>query len=385
MLYDTIIIGAGPSGSILAYDLAQRGLRVLLIEKEQLPRYKTCGGGLPLKTVRAIPFDLSAVFELVAQGGELHNDAHCVVRVEVQRPFAWLVMRDAFDNFLAQQAAAAGAEVIDRVTLESVEQNDQEVRVSTSRGAFRASVLAGADGVNSRVARCAGLLQDRAAGTAIEAEVSVPPERLAQLGPYAAFDFGVLKHGYGWIFPKREHFSIGLFYAQPDKAPGLKPALSRYLTALGLENSVIKIEKGHRIPLGGRKQPLHAGRILLIGDAANLADPWLGEGIYYAVRSARIAAEEISAQLQSPGMDLSGYSRRVNQQIVQQLRQAGVFARQVYDHPQLGIRLVSGSAKMQELVFGAMRGDFTFSQMNRGLLRHMLLILKQVRTSQRGV
>ncbi len=90
---------------------------------------------------------------------------------------------------------------------------------------------------------------------------------------------------------------------------------------------------GHRIPLGGAFHPLHSGRTLLVGDAANLADAWIGEGIYHAVRSAHIAAEEIPAILESSPFDASRYTKRIRAEIVSELKAARRFARLVYRYP----------------------------------------------------
>ncbi len=68
MVYDVIIAGAGPAGSVLAYLLTQRGLSVRLIERAQLPRNKTCGGGLTFKAIQNLPFDVNPTYELKDAG-----------------------------------------------------------------------------------------------------------------------------------------------------------------------------------------------------------------------------------------------------------------------------------------------------------------------------
>ena len=61
--FEAIVVGAGPAGSMAAYELTRAGVLVLLLEREPLPRYKACGGGLAAKTVREVPFDLNPVVE----------------------------------------------------------------------------------------------------------------------------------------------------------------------------------------------------------------------------------------------------------------------------------------------------------------------------------
>jgi flavin-dependent dehydrogenase len=165
-------------------------------------------------------------------------------------------------------------------------------------------------------------------GVAVEAELAVSPVSLEAQGTYATFDFGALPGGYGWIFPKRDHLSVGIFKAIPGKAINLKKALEKFIAseAVLLDPRILHLQ-GHQIPLGGRKQTLHKGRVLLVGDAANLADPWMGEGISYAVVSARLAAEQMFNALGSNQIDLSSYTNLINASITPQLLSARQFIR----------------------------------------------------------
>jgi len=378
LIYDAIVVGAGPAGAILAYLLGKSGLKVLLLEKANLPRYKTCGGGLTYKAIRDLPFDVHSTVEVEAAGGIITYHGQQWLRTEVEQPFAWLVMRDRFDHFLVQQAVNAGVELMDGVQVTGVEEEPHCILVRTTRGAFRASLLAGADGVNSIIASLAGLLLHREVGLALEAEVSVPAVGIETQGNFATFDFGALPHGYGWIFPKSDHLSVGIFRAYPGKGVGMKDTLSRFIASQPvLQDGKTLSLRGQLIPLGGLFSPLNNGRILLLGDAANLADPWLGEGIYYAIRSARIAAEEIIRFLKGNLADFSSYTNRINLEIVGQLSQARRLARLIYQFPRLGSQLTSKSQFMQQIVFGIIRGDITFRQANQTLVKKLPVILAQ--------
>jgi len=288
---DVIIVGAGPAGAVLAYLLARFGLDVLVLEKATLPRYKTCGGGVTLKTLQNLPFDAGPVYECQAVGGILSYAGRQLLKADLGWTVAWTVMRGRFDHFLIQQAVMAGATLVEDVAVEGVTLHDDRVVVHSAKGDYAARLLVGADGVNSGVARSLGLLPDRRVGVAVEAEVAVPPSGLEAQGAYATFDFGALPHGYGWIFPKQDHLSVGVFQAQPGKAAGLRQRLDQFIACQpALQGGQMLHFQGHPIPLGATRQPVDRGRALLVGDAANLADPWLGEGIYYAVLSARLAA-----------------------------------------------------------------------------------------------
>jgi geranylgeranyl reductase family protein len=379
LVQDVIIVGAGPAGSVLAFLLAKSGLRVLILEKSSLPRYKSCGGGLTIKTIQSLPFGVEPVVEMKAEGGKVFYKGEKLFTTRTEQPIAFLVMRDRFDYFLVQKAIEAGADLLEDVAVTGIEQDAQGVQVQTSKGKFQARFVVGADGVFSITARLVGLLARRKTGTALEAEVETPSAALESQGYYATFDFGATRRGYGWIFPKQDHLSVGVFRAWPGKANNIKANLESFLASQPVlrTHRLLRL-KGHLIPLGGDFAPLHLGRVLLVGDAANLADPWLGEGIYYAVRSARIAADVICEALSRGQTDLAAYTRLVHQEIVEQLFCARRFAGFVYQIPGLASRLLGASPQLQALVFGVMRGDYTFQQLNEQVLRQAGKICLQV-------
>jgi flavin-dependent dehydrogenase len=165
---------------------------------------------------------------------------------------------------------------------------------------------------------------------------------------------------------------VGVFKAIPGKAVGLKRALEKFIASetVLLDPTILHIQ-GHQIPLGGRTRILHKGRVLLVGDAANLADPWMGEGISYAVVSARLAAEQMYYALENKQIDLSGYTELINASITPQLLSARLFARVVYSLPEMCSDLLSRSPFMQRMVFDVIRGDRTFKEMTTALILGM--------------
>ncbi len=306
MVYDVIIAGAGPAGAVLAYPLTQRGLSVRVIEKARMPRYKTCGGGLTFKAIQNLPFDVSPTYEVKAAGGTMAYADREMIRLELERPIAWLIMRNKFDHYLVQQAVQSGAVFSDGLTVKGYETVGAGIKVHTTKGSFKSNMLVGADGVNSVISRSAGLLTHRNVGIAIEAELAVPDSVLQEQGAYATLDFGALSYGYGWIFPKSDHLSVGVYHARPGKAANIKQDLQNYIKMNPVlnENKPISI-RGHHIPLGRKRKKLNKNRVILIGDAANLVDPWLGEGIFYAIESASIAAEVITDYFENGPKDVN--------------------------------------------------------------------------------
>ncbi len=379
MKYDVIVVGSGPAGAVTAFELANQNLKVLILDKYKLPRYKPCGGGITRKAIDAIPFDVEAVINQQASGGIISFDGNQLAKIYTNKPVAWLTMRDQFDYFLVQQAIKAGAQLQENIRVENIELDHQVIKVITNNGHLHTEILVGADGVNSSVSRAMNLLPNRQTGVAIEAEIEVPQINLEKQGPFATFDFGALPHGYGWVFPKIDHLSVGVFYARNHQISGLKNHLQQFISRQDVLSNFRVIKSiGHRIPLGSPSgELLHMKRVLLVGDAANLADPWLGEGIYYAITSARIAARTILKALSNNLNSINDYTHLIDEQIRNQFTYASQLAGMVYRFPRLCSTLLCRSSYIQEVIFDAIRGDITYKRLNYLLWTHFYRILAE--------
>jgi len=160
------------------------------------------------------------------------------------------------------------------------------------------------------VAKELGLQHDREADLALEAEVQVEPRLLNDWSRRVNIDIGVVRGGYGWVFPKGENLSIGVA-ALKRYAPDLKDYFQRYLPSLGLGDYKVVHFRGHHIPLRKPGSAVLKGRELLVGNAAGVARPFTGEGIYHAIRSAQLAAPVVAANVGREQPDLSEYQRAV--------------------------------------------------------------------------
>ncbi|MFQ6014137.1 MAG: geranylgeranyl reductase family protein [Anaerolineae bacterium] len=368
--YDVIVAGAGPAGAVTAYELAKAGLSVLILEKERLPRYKACGGGLPEKVPRLLDFDLSPTYEMAMTTGMVSYRCGEPLVIEMGRPVGWTVMRDRFDLYLAKKAAAAGAELREEQAVREVEQRAKGVVAQTRDSAFQAQVLVGADGANSAVARAVGLMKNRRVGLALEAEVQVGDAALERWWGIVQFDFGYVPWGYAWIIPKAEHLSVGVGTYGPKLKIDLKGYLAGFIKSQPALRDHRSIErKGHLIPLGGRKERLHKGRVLLVGDAGGLTDPFLGEGIYYAIKSGLLAARTISRVLKDGDIDLSGYSQAANAQINHDFKYASCIAQLFYRIPRFGYDLFTQSQFLRQGLYDVIVGALSYETLFKRILR----------------
>ena len=332
MDYDVIVVGAGPAGASAAYWLGEAGKRVLVLEKKRLPRYKPCGGGVPHVVFERFPFDFAPVVEQEISRARFRFRDGRELSVDVPRRTVAMVMRDRLDCHILQQSRA---DVRDGEQVSSFQQDESGVEIATRSGeTFRTHYLIGADGANSRVARMAGLRRDKQMGMAIEVEVPVDDGLLEKYADTALFIFGTPPFGYLWIFPKAEHLSVGIG-AFEGKGADIKDVLRQEMSKLGVEVDGAPLH-GHPLPIYLRHEPLHRGRVMLVGDAAGLMDPLLGEGVRHAVDSGRMAAEAMLAG------DLPGYTRRVQREIGVDFLWALRWARAFYEHPwgcfELGVR-----------------------------------------------
>ena len=322
-------MGGGPAGSTAARRLASASVRTLVIEKATHPRYKVCGGGVPLRAAALLERPVEAVVEDVVEGIEVSHLGRRRFRKRSKQPLAYMVMRDRFDNLLLDWAGEAGAEVHQGETVQAVEPCDGGARVLSDRGSYRASMVLGADGATGRVARAAGVGRELATSAAWELEVAAPAAALQRWQGLANVDVGYRPWGYGWVFPKAGRLSVGLVLA-PGDGRGIRARGRDYLQRLGLADATITEARGHPIRYRRGRERIAAGPTLLLGDAAGLADEFTAEGIAYAVQSGRLAASAVVTALGSDGEAAGRYEAAVNGEIQPELDAARAISRMYY-------------------------------------------------------
>lgn len=320
---DVIVVGAGPAGASAAYWLGKAGQQVLVLEREALPRYKPCGGGVPQAVFGRFPFSFSGVIERWVRHVRFRFRDGREVATDIPERTVATVMRDRFDLHILEHTQA---EIRDRSHVTGLHQDESGVTATTAAGeVFRAGYLIGADGANSRVARLIGLRQGKRMGTAVEAEVPVDDSLLEEYADTALFIFGTPRKGYLWVFPKADHLSVGIGALQ-ENVPDVAEILEQEMGRLGIRTAGVR-QRGHPLPIHVAHEPVRRGRVLLVGDAARLMDPLLGEGIRHAVDSGRLAAESILTN------DLASYGQRVEREIGHDLVWGRRWAQLFYNYP----------------------------------------------------
>ncbi len=355
-VYDVIVAGSGPAGATAAYKLAKAGHSVLILERDKLPRYKPCGGGLSLKINRILDIDISDLIEATVNGAYFSYGHKEGTRLMSEQPVAYMVMRDKFDSRLTYEAVKAGAALLTGKKVEGIADNKSGYDVFTNGETFSGRYVVGADGVNGAVRKYIHPKSVRTIAASIEAEIEVDQAVLDQHSNYVHIDFGVIPYGYAWVFPKKGMLSVGIAgFKGVVKRP--KEFFDTFINGHAALSGLNRFScRGYPLPLFRNQQLLAKGGVLLTGDAGNLVDPFFGEGIYYAIRSAQLASAVISDSIRNGNTDLSRYDKLLSNELYPEFRAAQKVSQFVYACPRVWYDILTERPELAEMYFNVLRG-----------------------------
>jgi geranylgeranyl diphosphate/geranylgeranyl-bacteriochlorophyllide a reductase len=372
---DVAIVGAGPAGAWLGYLLARAGASVTLIDGSH-PREKPCGGGVTARALRLVA-DAVSTHELrsVSIEGTVFERGDVRTHVAFDRSADGLVSlvvvaRREFDDLLLRKAIAAGARFVsDRVV--RVDGGPGAWRLHTRRGISTSDWLVGADGANSLVRRTVSIPFPRtdlsiAAGWFVRDRTAVD----------IVIGFEADGDGYLWSFPRADHLAVGIC-AQADRSSSA--ALAARAAAWIRTNVAAGASRDrYSWPIPSlteeaiaAERPSGAGW-MLVGDAAGLVDPITREGIYFALRSAVLAAEALAGSGSA-----TAYAHAVGCEIYDELSRAARAKRRFFN-PRFTMLLMRGlqhSPRIRRVMADLIAGRQAYRGLKRRLLATMELRL----------
>lgn len=329
---DVVIVGAGPGGSATAAYLAMSGLDVLLLEKTAFPREKVCGDGL---TPRAVKELITLGIPTPEEDGWIRNKGLRIIgggmRLQLDwpdltsfPPYGLVRTRQDFDDILARHAVKHGARLRERTSVTgaihdkqgriagvSAKEVGEDGRPTGRTTTYSAPLVVAADGNSSRLALSVGRerREDRPIGVAVRTYYTSPRhdddylESWLELWSKDAENKNVLLPGYGWIFGVGDGTSnVGLGILNTSGAVSAtdhKDVMRRWVATMPDEwtytdQTMVGQIRGAALPMGFNRQPHYAEGLMLVGDSGGMVNPFNGEGIAYAMESARLAGEVIA-------------------------------------------------------------------------------------------
>jgi len=395
MKYDVVIVGAGPSGSTAAKNLAENGKKVLIIDKQKFPRDKPCGGAIPTRVMKQFPY-VEEFIDSISYGSYTHSSSlKYTLKFVREKPLLATVIRKDFDDGLVKLAVNAGAMFLNSKTVKDVTtQKDKAVLLLDDKEKIEAKIVLGCDGMRSIVAEKTNLCKKM--DDICISVVQEQPMSTQQLQKY--FTDKKIVHlfiktqgiaGYGWIFPKKKHINIGMgqFESAVDSSkprPNLKKSYKKYVELLKEKKMLPKdfpIEnvKGGTLPVFPLKKT-YSDRVLICGDAAGFINSITGEGIYYAMASGEMAANVALESLDSDDMSsefLSKYQDLWYDKFGKDLKLLGRFNKMWGTDSEKIVRLLSKDLKFAKLIVGITGGRISISRYRTKLIiRYIYVLIK---------
>lgn len=313
--YDVIIVGGGPAGVSAAKVLKANNINFCIIEKNKFPREKLCGGALSSKTqslLSELGFDIKEykkreIKEVVFAAKNIKYSMELINKIV-------MIDRAEFDYNNINQIDEKNIFYDENII--NIENNI----LTTTKDKYKFKYIIFADGVNGYSRK---LISNRKFGFCVEYNVNTKTDN-------AILDFCAIESGYGWIFPKEKHTTIGIGKFN-DKKVDYQNLLISFAKKYNFDIDKDKI-KGYFIPVFSKnvfKKSVIDNKYILIGDSASLVDQVSGEGIYYALASGKIAAESIVYCLNSSDMLKKIYFKNAKE-IYKDLRRRQILSQLLY-------------------------------------------------------
>ena len=269
-----------------------------------------------------------------------------------------------------ERAILAGARAMTEKAL-GFKDSGEWVSVQTKDEVYKSRFLVVASGCQDALKKeIAGPESKKSMGLCLVTEIEAEEDRIVEhLGSALDIHFSVAG-GYGWIFPHRGYYSVGIG-GLSSSLPHPRQAMRCFL----MENGFPEASRlsGHLIPQGGNRRRVARGRVLLAGDAAGFVDPFTGEGIYYALASGKIAGEMVDDV--PAAIVARSYESRIEKEFGRDLGYALFFSRIMHSHPRIFLRILAREEKVLERYLEVGAGQMSYRNFMLWLLPRLPLSL----------
>jgi len=337
IICDVLVVGGGPAGATAAYELGRSGKDVVLVDRREFPRQKLCAGLLTKKTIRLIETIFGpclgtlktedAVYHTLRDYRIYNAASHIIARGHLAFPFH-LVDRFRYDAHWLHRARKAGVRVQTGMAIDKV-CPETGMAVTKDGTEIQSRIIIAADGVHSSIRSSlfspSQLKKCWWPHLAQTIEVKIPAGRLPKQPSYASLHFGMVAWGYAWSFPAGKWHILGICGLSSQDGPSLKDGFKGMVKELGLSSEQVGPWRSHPLPYGNSLDSPAKARVLFVGDACGLADPLLGEGIYYAHKSGQLAARAIIENQLDPALSGRAYHLFLKNDIYKEFRSLRFF------------------------------------------------------------
>ncbi len=329
------------------------------------------GGGMAASVQDWFPFSLSPIVEEVIKKVEFSwcLSDQVIAELPGSAPF-WIVRRESLDNFLAEQAQNAGAEIIKPFKVINLRKDSEKWIITAEHGEqLESKAVVIADGSHSPWPKVFNL------GPKTLHYASTTSVRLEGRGSLkdgcARFEFGLVKHGFAWAFPLKGNVSIGVGTFIGSNFCNTDEVLEKLLPSIGFDpkegtriKSSLRVWNGH--------SHLHGDRLILIGDAASLCDPFLAEGLRPALMSGYEAAKCLNLWLEGNLRDLESYSKSMQSNWGNSMAWGRRISQVFYRFPKVGYQLGIKRPTAPERIAQILSGKMSYGDIAQRVIKRLI-------------
>ena len=369
--FDVLIIGGGLSGSSTALNLSKKGYSVLIIEKEKNQDFNPCAGGMASSMKKFLPLEIKDAIESRIKNVEFRWKAsdNVIADLTGESPF-WIIKREKFDQLLTDESLRNGVQILRPVLVEKItKKNDKWEITCDNKNKYISEFLIIADGSQSKWAGYFNLgpRKPKFANT-----ISLRMKGLGQIPKGTVrFEFGFIKYGFAWAFPLKENLNIGIGTFINNNPLENQTINNQVIRSFGFNDFPYKtINKKLRIWNGFHS--INGDKILAVGDAASLCDPFLAEGIRPSLISSFYAAECIDQYLSGKVDNLNLYTKKINNNWGKSMAWGKRIAQVFYRFPRTGYQLGVKRRTAPKRIAQILCGEMSYEDIAKRVIKRLL-------------